>query len=245
MIDLHAHILPGVDDGVRSLEEARELARLELAEGVVAIAATPHVRADYPTSAERMERGVAHLRSDFEAEGISVEILHGGEIAPERLLELSPEELVRFTLGQSGRYLLVEFPYWGWPVYLLPMILSLREAGLTPVLAHPERNDELRLGPERLEPAVAHGALVQITAASIEGRLGKAVRKTAEQLLELDLVHVLASDAHGPQLRAGGLSAGARALGDAGLAYYLTFEVPKAIAAGEVLPRPPGHASTG
>jgi protein-tyrosine phosphatase len=78
VIDLHLHVLPGVDDGARTLEDSRELARRAASEGITVIAATPHVRADYPTTADRMEAGVASLRTDFAEQMIPVEILHAG-----------------------------------------------------------------------------------------------------------------------------------------------------------------------
>ena len=99
MIDLHSHILPGLDDGAHTIDDSRELARAAIADGVRSIAATPHVRADYPTGADAMEAGVADLRRDFGEQGIALEVLHGGEIALDRLEDLSREELGRFTLG--------------------------------------------------------------------------------------------------------------------------------------------------
>jgi protein-tyrosine phosphatase len=241
VIDLHTHVLPGVDDGVRSLADAVELARLAEAEGITAIAATPHVRADYPTTAERMERGVAELRLALGEHGVEVELLHGGEIDLERLPTLPDPELRRFTLAQTGRYLLLEFPYYGWPVGLDATVFGLLARGLTPVIAHPERNSEVEERPERLAPLVDAGALVQVTAASLEGRLGREPRTCARELLARGLVHVLASDAHAPEIRAAGLAAAADAVGDRGLARYLTTDVPAAIVAGADPPARP-HA---
>ncbi|MFY9579553.1 MAG: CpsB/CapC family capsule biosynthesis tyrosine phosphatase [Gaiellaceae bacterium] len=239
MIDLHSHILAGVDDGAATMREARTLARAAAAEGIHAIAATPHVRADYPTTAERMERGVAELRRDLADEGIPIEILHGGEIEVSFMWEIPPDELVRFTLAQSGRYLLLEFPYVGWPRSLDLAISTLRGRGLSPLLAHPERNPEVQDRPDRLSAAVASGAFVQVTAASLDGRIGAAARRAAEQLVALRLVHVIASDAHGPQVREAGMATAASALGDPGLARYLTEDAPAAIVAGDPLPPMP------
>jgi protein-tyrosine phosphatase len=239
VIDLHSHILPGVDDGVSSLEEARALARLAAAEGVEAIAATPHVRGDFPTTAERMEAGVAELRADFEAAGIAAKVLHGGEIALERLDELSREELERFTLAQSGRYLLLETPYFGSPLALGPAVRSLRSSGLTPVIAHPERNAEVQRKPEQLRSLVELGALVQVTAASLDGRFGRPSRGAARALLKARLAHLIASDAHGPELRQAGLTAAVEAVRDDELARYLVDEVPRAITLGAPVRPPP------
>ncbi|MEK6274235.1 MAG: CpsB/CapC family capsule biosynthesis tyrosine phosphatase [Actinomycetota bacterium] len=239
MIDLHSHILPGLDDGVRTLDEACDLAYTAAAEGVEVMAATPHVRADYPTTAGMMEAGVAELRAALLAEAIDLHVVHGGEVALELIWALPREELRRFTLAQTGRYLLVEFPYRGWPPGVSSSVSALVEQGVTPLLAHPERNPEVQDRPERLEELVGAGALVQVTAASLDGRLDRAAQSTAKRLLELGLVHVLASDAHAPHVRKGGLEASAAAVGDEVLARYLTVDVPGAIVSGAPVPDRP------
>lgn len=234
MIDLHTHILPGFDDGVRSLEEARELARAAEAEGVSVIAATPHVRDDYPTSPERMERGVQALRTDFAECGIQVDIVRGGEVALERLWDLPDDDVRRFTYGGAGRYLLVEFPYYDWPPLLEQTLLQLRAIGIRPLLAHPERNDAVQADPSLLGAVVEGGALVQVTAGSLNGSFGARPQAAARRLLELGLAHVLATDGHGPQVAGrGGLAAAAAVVSDPGLAYRMTAGVPAAILAGE------------
>lgn len=241
MIDLHSHILPGLDDGSRTVEDARELARRAAEDGVTAIAATPHVRSDYPTRPEEMERGVSGLREDFLCEGIDVEVLPGGEVDLGMLATLDDDALRRFTLAQSGRYLLVEFPYRGWPAGLEEMVYGLGLRGVLPVLAHPERNREVQSDPARLSEAVRLGALVQLTAASVDGRIGRSSQAAASKLLELGLAHVLASDAHTPDIREAGLAAAADELGD-DLAGFLTVEAPSAIVAGQPVPEPPRKA---
>jgi protein-tyrosine phosphatase len=232
LIDLHAHILPGYDDGVRSIEEARDLARAAAAEGVTAIAATPHVRDDYPTTVERMLRGVALLREDFAREGIPVEVLTGGELDLDRMWRLGPDELPQFTLAGTGRWLLVEMPYRGWPLLFERQLDALRRLGMDALLAHPERNAEVQADPGRLAPFVAAGLRVQVTAASVDGRLGSTPLDCARALLERGLVHVVASDAHAPAVRETGLAAAVEALGDAELARRLTVDNPRAIVAG-------------
>jgi protein-tyrosine phosphatase len=239
VIDLHTHILPGVDDGARSLAESRALALEAAGDGVSVLAATPHVRADFPTTAEMMEEAVAQLREDFVAEGIPVEVLCGGEIDIGLLWAIPRDELRRLTLAQTGRYLLLEFPYRGWPLALDSAVPRLVELGVTPLLAHPERNPEVQDRPDRVGGLVAAGALVQVTSASLDGRLDRASQAAGVRLLELGLVHVLASDAHGPHVRGAGLGAAARAVGDDDLARYLTLEAPAAIVAGNPLPEFP------
>jgi protein-tyrosine phosphatase len=239
MIDLHTHILPGVDDGTRSLEEAREVALDAAAEGVTVLAATPHVRDDYPTTAEVMEEGVAELRADFAAQGIPVQVVPGAEVDIGILWALPPEELRRLTLAQTGRYLLLEMPYRGWPVALDTAVTRLVWLGITPLLAHPERNPEVQDRPERLRTLVDAGALAQVTAASLNGGLDRASQAAAIRLLELRLAHVLASDTHGPHITREGMGAATRRLADPDLARYLTIEAPGAIIAGEPVPERP------
>lgn len=236
MLDLHAHVLPGFDDGVRTIGEARELARAAAAEGVTAIAATPHVRDDYPTTAERMLRGVERLRADFAEQGIAVDVLPGGELDLHRIRHLGAEGAGAFGLGEARRWLLVETPYRGWPAQLAQTVEVLRRAGFETLLAHPERNQEVQRDPGLLTPLVAAGLRVQITAASVDGRLGEAPRRCAERLLEARIAHVLATDAHGPEVRGGGLSAAIAAIGDESLSRFLTLEAPAAIVAGGNLP---------
>lgn len=241
MIDLHSHILPGIDDGAQTKDDSRAIAREAVADGTSAIAATPHVRDDWPTSPDVMEAGVAALRSDFESEGIPLHVLRGGEIALDRLPMLSAEDLARFSVGGAGRYLLLETPYIGWPLGLERAVHELVRSGLTPLLAHPERNGEVQRDITRIERAVAAGALVQVTAASLDGRLGRGARATADRLLDLGLAHVLASDAHTADVREVGLAAAADAVKDRELAHYLTEEAPAAIVASEPVPDPPAR----
>jgi protein-tyrosine phosphatase len=238
VIDLHTHILPGLDDGVRTLDEACDLAYRAASEGITVIAATPHVRPDFPTTVEMMEAGVAELRAQLLEEGIPVQIVHGGELDIGLLWAVPREELPRFTIAQTGRYLLVEFPYRGWPLAVNSSVFALLEMGLTPLIAHPERNPDVQDRPGRLEELVGAGALVQVTAASLDGRLDRSSQSTAERLLELGFVHVLASDAHAPHIREAGLAAAARRVPE-DLARYLTVDAPAAIVAGEPIPESP------
>lgn len=222
MIDLHSHILPGVDDGPATLAESLDIARAAVEDGIEAVAATPHVRDDYPTSPEAMEQGVAELREALAAEGIPLSLHTGGEIALDRV---ERTELERFALG-GGQYVLLEFPYYGWPLGLHDAVFRLGVSGLRAVLAHPERNAEVQAAPERLEPVVASGALVQVTAASLDGRLGGSSQRCALDLIARGLAHLIASDAHAPALRGIGMSIAAKAVANEELARRLTYEVP-------------------
>jgi protein-tyrosine phosphatase len=236
VIDLHTHILPGVDDGARTPAESIELARCAVADGTRIVAATPHVRDDYPTDAPTMEGLVRELRRALKEANVGLEVLPGAEIALERVRRLRPEAIRRFGLAGSDRYVLVEFPYAGWPLDLGMVILDLRAQGVTPVLAHPERNREVQAQPDRLRPFVEAGARVQVTAASVDGRLGRGAARAATDLLDLRLVHLLASDAHSASVREVGLSAALDVLGDSPLGRWLVVDAPGAVLAGEALP---------
>ena len=236
MIDLHSHVLPGVDDGARDLDEAVRMCRAAAADGVFAIAATPHVRHDHPTTADALESALAGLRT---AVGAEPRLLPGGELD---LAELARplDELRRFALAGNPGYLLVEMPYHGWPLGLTDVVVRLRADGITAVVAHPERNPDVQNALELLRPAVDEGALVQLTAASVDGRLGRAARACARGLLDAGLAHLVASDAHSPGVRAIGLSSASSALGGGPLARWLTLDVPRAIVEHDPLPpRPP------
>jgi protein-tyrosine phosphatase len=239
VIDLHSHILPGLDDGAQTIEESIEIARAAAEDGIAVVAATPHVRDDWPTSTEAMERGVAELRGALAAAGIPLELRSGGEIALDRLGTLTVDELRRFGLAGNPNYVLLEFPYSGWPLPLSQHVDELRAARITPVLAHPERNGDVATNPERLRPLVEAGALVQLTAASVDGRLGERPHSTARRLLRLGLAHMLASDAHAPAVRSIGLSAAAESVGDRALAQWLTCGCPQAIMTNEPVPERP------
>lgn len=235
MVDLHSHVLPGLDDGARDLEAALAICRAAAADGVAVLAATPHVRSDYPTTAGEMRRALGDVAKA--ASGI-VELRPGGELALE-MLDRPARELRAFGLGGNPRYLLVETPYYGWPLDLGERLFRLRVAGFTPVLAHPERNPDVQARPDRLDGLVSAGALVQLTAASVDGRLGARAQACASALLARGSAHLIASDAHEASVRAIGLSDAAAALRDDELARWLTVEVPRAIVDDLELPARP------
>jgi protein-tyrosine phosphatase len=246
VIDLHSHILWALDDGPPTASGSLEMARDAVADGITAVGATPHVRDDFPTRPDAMERAVEALRERLRDEGIPLEVYPGGEIALDRLPLLTDADLRRFGLAGNPACLLVETPYHGWPAWLPARVLDLAATGVTPVLAHPERNLEVQAAPERLAPLVEGGTLVQITAASLDGRLGRATERCTLTLLDLGLAHLLASDGHERYIRAVGMSRAAAAVGDEGLARWLTHGVPAAIVSGAALPpRPVGAGLRG
>ena len=197
MIDLHAHVLPGLDDGPRTASSALALLRQMADQGVTTVVATPHMRdGRYNVSVAQMNREVERLNQAVADEEVPITVLPGGEVA------LVPElaELVRDgdvpSLGSIGRFVLVEMPFQNIPPGLRRALFEVQLQGVTPILAHPERSFPVQRVPSILEPLVQAGALVQVNAASVVGKGGRESERTALRLLDRGLVHVIASDAH-------------------------------------------------
>jgi protein-tyrosine phosphatase len=240
MIDLHSHVLAGIDDGPKTLEESLEVLAAA-AEDVSAIAATPHVGARYPTTAALMERELERTAEALSARGSPLRLLPGGEIELAWLGGLSDDELLRFSLAGSGRYLLVELPWDGWARETPELLGRVSGLGLRPVIAHPERYVDVQERPGRAEALVTGGALLQVTASSLLGQHGRKSQATARQLIGFGLVHMVASDRHGTGLRRATMQQARRKLGNGLLTDWLTTDVPAAVVAGaDVPPRPGG-----
>jgi protein-tyrosine phosphatase len=250
VIDLHAHILPGIDDGPGSMEGAVELARAAVASGTTAMAATSHVSHMFPCDPLKFADRLASVRAALQAEDVPLQLVQGGEIAPSKLPDLDRDALEAIALG-GGPYLLVECPFSPVSAELEPLVYDLQHDGWRILLAHPERSAAFHRAPERLARLVEHGALAQVTAGSLAGDFGQTARRFAIQALREGLVHVLASDAHDaidrPPGMAAGLSSAERDVpGLHVLAEWLTEEVPAVILAGEEPPsRPPLPRSKG
>lgn len=240
MIDLHTHILPGLDDGPVTEDGAVAMARAGVAAGTQAMAATSHVNHGFGLSPGRIAAARAALSERLEREGVTLELLQGGEIAPDRLPALSEDDLRALTLG-GGRYLLLECPF-SPAVGLDLMVADLQRRGYDVLLAHPERSPTFMRSPDRLAELVERGALAQVTAGSLTGGFGETVRRAAHAMLERGLVHVIASDAHDERHRPPDLS---RAL-DGPQAEWMTQAAPAAILESRPLPeRPPLPRPTG
>lgn len=207
LIDLHTHILPAVDDGAPDLAEAEAMARVALADGILRVAATPHsLRLPPGTGLPELEARAAELQRRLAASNLPLAVVAGAETALIAALPRQLETGAFITLNRS-RYILLELPYVGLPTALEEIMFQVQVRGLVPILAHPERSADLRHHPERLRGLVERGALVQITAGSLEGQFGGSAQRAARQLLGEGLVHVIASDAHSSTDRAPRLSA--------------------------------------
>lgn len=247
MIDLHCHVLPGVDDGPADAREALALARAALDGGVRVLAATPHCRADHPDvrPAELAERCRA-LNSLLVDDGVAVDVVPGGECDLDWAEAAGDDELALVSLAQRGTDLLVETPYGELTADFEERLLALAARGLRLLLAHPERSEALRAEPGRVAWLVEEGVLIQVTARSMLPDDDSPPARAGRELVDRGLVHVLASDAHAagwpaPQDLAAGVAA-ARELAGA-RADWMATDAAAAILAGEPLPAPPAGPS--
>ena len=238
MIDLHCHILPGVDDGPRDLDGTFAIARAQVAAGVTRLTATPHVTWDIPTTVEQMSSGVASVNAELRAAGIELEVLAGGELALTRVTELGEDEVKGFALG-GGPWLLVESPLTPSATGFDHILYQLQARGHRILLAHPERCPGFQREPERLATLVHGGMLTSITAGALVGRFGGTVQRFAHRLVHDGLVHNVASDAHDDRRRPPGMRAEVEEAGFGSHVDWWCEEVPAAILAGEAIPQGP------
>ncbi|MGK2877884.1 MAG: tyrosine-protein phosphatase [Solirubrobacterales bacterium] len=242
MIDLHIHLLPGIDDGPADVAGAVELARACVADGIQTVAATPHVNENYPTSPERMRQGVAQTRAALEEAGVPLKVYGGAEVAIDQIDRLTDDDLRALTLGPTDGFILLETPYAAWPMDLDNQLGRLATLGIRGILAHPERSAGVQApgGIEKLELAANRGLYMQVTAGSLSGRFGRTAKATATELIDRELVTVISSDSHNVDRRPPRMGEAAGEVGDLELARWLTTDAPLAIVSGERLPpRPP------
>jgi protein-tyrosine phosphatase len=191
MIDLHCHILPGVDDGSLDLADSLAMARQAMNDGIERVCATPHIRHDHDVRIEQIAERIEELNRTFRDEGLPVEVLQGGEVAETAVEGLGEEELSRVALG-AGRWILLEPAPGPLGDTLIARVGHLAERGHRALIAHPERHLSADMY-ERIAALIAEGALVQATADFfLRERFADGIRMLAEQ----GLVHVLSSDAH-------------------------------------------------
>ncbi|MGH2902775.1 MAG: tyrosine-protein phosphatase [Solirubrobacteraceae bacterium] len=228
MIDLHTHILPGIDDGPETLEGSVELARAAVAAGTRTLVATPHVSWTYPNDPATIAARVEELRKRLDTEGIALDVRAGAEIAMTRLIDMRAEELLPLRLGGGG-WLLLEPPFSPTVTGLDALISQLQTQGHGILLAHPERCPAFHREPEMLRGLASDGVLMSITAGSLVGRFGGEVRRFALKMAREKLIHNVTSDAHDTVRRPPGVSAELRNAGLGPLEGWLTEEVPAAI----------------
>ena len=202
MIDIHTHILPGVDDGSGSLEESLQMAELAVSSGVQAVIVTPHcdVPEDVPVSLDTLRGGLQQLRSALSARGIPLKLYSGMEIfgTPETAERLRSGKLT--TLAGS-HYPLIEFPFVNYSAQATRILQSVRDLGLLPIVAHPERYRYVQLEPALLNLWFDMGCLLQVNRGSLMGRFGGECQELAESILDRGFAGFVASDAHGTEHR--------------------------------------------
>lgn len=239
LIDLHCHILPGIDDGPDDLRSSLELARVLSDEGVRTVAATPHLRDDYPeVHPTELRARCDQLRQALADADINLSVVPGGEVDLLWALTAPDDDLALVSYGQNGSWLLIETPNGPLPTTFEQSLAELRGRGYRVLLAHPERNEDLQANPERAVELTRDGVAMQITVSvlSRSGRQSKSAR-LAHSLLERGAVHAISSDAHGAtgHRRAPGW----KALKTAGIStdqiHWMVQEVPAAILSGSPL----------
>ena len=201
MVDIHHHLLPGLDDGSDSIETSVEMAKLAAGDGITHIVCTPHANGQYRYDPAVNADKIAELRTRLAAENVSITLGSGCDF------HLSFDNVTdakrnpdRYSINGLG-YLLVEPPDYGIPPGLTETFYELELAGLSPILTHPERNPTLQAEPERMRPWLRGGLLVQVTADSLTGHKGRRAERMAHMLLEKRWVHFLATDAHNTSSR--------------------------------------------
>lgn len=236
MIDLHAHILPGFDDGASSLAESIEMAWQAYEDGITTIVAAPHIIDPTQTHRERIIAAVAALQERLDLGRIGVRIIAGAEIhiGPDVTRVARAGELM--TINDGGRYILLELPLNEMPQYTRRVVFDLLASGVTPIIAHPERCLDIARNWRLLAELVASGCLAQVSTGSVRGRFGKGPKRAAATFLGKGLVHFLATDGHGAASRrvrmAAARSLVAERYGEE-TACRLTQTLPAAVLAGE------------
>lgn len=197
MIDIHCHILPGLDDGPATIEKSLEMCRIAAADGISAIVATPHMlNGMYAVSAEQVLAGAATLNDALDAEGLALRILPGADVHVDKDLPRYLSEKKVLTLADKGKHLMVELPQDVLPAEIADLLFQIQLKGVTPIVSHPERNVEVQRKPEILCGLVERGALLQVTAGSLTGAFGSRAEECGLGLLRRGMAHLVATDAH-------------------------------------------------
>ncbi len=202
MIDLHAHILPGIDDGPRSLEDALEMARLAVADGITTMVATPHLFRRKSVEFSNLNRpddirqAVVRFNEKLAEEQIELTVLPGCEIPLfVDIIKFIDDQLI-LTINDTERYICLEMPDTVIPPATDNIIFQLNSRGITPIITHPERNLIFYEMPDKLRRFVSLGCLAQITARSLTRGFGWGVARFTKRLIREGLIHLMATDAH-------------------------------------------------
>jgi len=201
LVDIHCHMLPGIDDGPRDWEESLVMARMAVADGMATVIVTPHQLGNHRDNEGRTIRDrTAHFQQFLDQHGVPLCVLPGADvrIEPDLIQKVRAGEVV--TLADRGRYVLLELPH---EIYLPleGLLNNMHRAGLVGILSHPERNAGILREPRLVGPLVEAGCLMQVTSGSLLGHFGPESQKLSEWLLAEGLIHFVATDAHGSTAR--------------------------------------------
>lgn len=239
MVDLHSHLLPGIDDGPEDLETALQMARLAVSAGITHLVCTPHIHSGrYSNDAASIKRSWQAFDRALKAAGVALQTGYAAEVRfGSELLTSIGDGSVPFIGSWEGRkVLLLEFSHAEIPFGAERMTQWLLDQGVMPIIAHPERNKGLMRQPARIKPFIQQGCLLQVTAGSVAGAFGEPARKLAHKLLREGAVHLLASDAHNLQHRPPDMRSGlrvAREIVGERQAKHLVLDTPWKIAQGQ------------
>ncbi|HUG68491.1 MAG TPA: CpsB/CapC family capsule biosynthesis tyrosine phosphatase [Pirellulaceae bacterium] len=200
-VDIHCHLVPGIDDGAKSWQESLAMARMAVADGIETIVVTPHQLGGYAhNSGEMIRQRTAELQRELDAHDILLRVLPGADVRIDNGMIEGLKNGSVLTLGDHGRHVLLELPH---EMYfpLEPVLDDLTRAGMVGILSHPERNQGLLKQPALIESLVDYGCLMQVTAGSLTGTFGPNSQDMAEWMLGEGLVHFISTDAHGPRAR--------------------------------------------
>ncbi|MGE8078378.1 tyrosine-protein phosphatase [Peribacillus loiseleuriae] len=197
LIDLHCHILPGVDDGALDLLECLNMANTAVGAGINHLFATPHhMNGQYLNKKNEILARISEVNKHLQQETIPLTIHSGQEVRIHQHLIISLEMDEVLTLDNRGKYLLLELPSGYVPIYTQEVIYQILMKGITPIIVHPERNRELIEDPHLLFQLVQQGALTQLTSGSVIGLFGKKIKSFSEKVIEHHQAHFIATDAH-------------------------------------------------
>ena len=208
MIDLHSHILPGIDDGARDWAVSMEMAKLYVDDGVTVVACTPHILPGlYHNSGPQIREATRALQQALDRDGIPLRLVTGADVhmAPDLIAGLRAGRLLSLA---DTRYVLVEPPHHVAPVRMEQFFFDLVVAGYTPILTHPERLSWIESQYSTVQRLIKGGVWMQVTAASLTGAFGRTAQYWANRMLDEGCVHILATDAHDTRRRPPRLSAG-------------------------------------
>lgn len=203
LIDIHSHILPGLDDGAQTMDDSVAMARAAYKDGIRTIVATPHDQnGAYENTREEILQAVQDLNKELQERDLPIMIIPGQEtrIHGDMVDDITKGRLL--PLNETSGYVFVELPSDHVPRYTSQLLFDLQVAGYKPVIVHPERNRELIQHPDQLYRFVKNGAYTQVTAASVAGKFGKKIANFTFDMIEANLTHFVASDAHNTTSRA-------------------------------------------